>query len=146
MEHFDSFKDYFRFLGAKEFVYTDTKATFEYQQNLLEKTGRFLAYPIWHSGDFMIRNIRNPLFVTAIVAAGIALTTLLFYPSVFTGVLWGVGALKFPAYLITQSTILGVGLRTLGRLSNSQLMMSWDARQIEPLRVGSIILKNNNSL
>lgn len=137
---FSSAGEYFRFIGAKEFVNCDKGDTFDYPTNALEKIGNALSKPVLATTDLGLRNIRNPLVITAITIAVIALITLVFYPVTVAGVIafsiqpW---VLKLSFYLIAQITTLGIGLRALGRLNNNAIAVAWNAKTILPIQIGS---------
>jgi len=141
MKHFASCKDYFRFVTAREFADAQTNAPFAYSKSRLEKVGEVLASPLARPGDYVLKNIRNPLFITAAVIVGLMLTTLIFYPAVIPGLLAITSVLKAGAFALTQTALTGLCLRTLGRLNNSGLMAAWDSRQLQPVRLGAIILQ-----
>lgn len=141
MLHFNSFKHYLRFVFAKEFVYKETLEPFLCKHNRWAKIGDLLAKPTFQPGDFILKNIHNPLFITATVIASLALTTIVFYPGVIPGLFTLANSLKIVAYALTQSTILGVGIRTLGRLSNTELMNAWDKQLLIPVALGSVIVR-----
>lgn len=141
MKNFDSLKDYFRFALAREFVHRENCQSFSYKENFLEKIGGFTVKPLFHPSDYVLKNIRNPLFISATVIVGLALTTLVFYPALVPGLLTLTGALKFTGYLLTQSTIVGLGLRTLGRLHNDQLMTAWKHQLLLPINLGTEIIR-----
>jgi len=143
MKSFNSIRGYFQFALAREFVYQDSLSQFHYRQNKLEKVGAFLARPIFQPGDYLLKNIRSPLFITATVVAGIALTTLVFYPGVVPGLLGLANAIKLGVYAVTQSTIVGVCLRTLGRLNHRELMEAWAHQRITSVTLGSIVVQKN---
>lgn len=152
IDSFDSFRDYFRFVFAREFYRVDANQIpqdkFEYTRGNLEglgvtitKLGTFLA-------DGSLRNITNPIFITALGIAAIAMVTILFYPTQFVGAVGYVlpavhsikpWMLKFGLYLSLQSMTIGMIVRTLGRLRNDQLMQAWTRREIIPIPLGSII-------
>lgn len=46
---------------------------------------------------------------------------------------------KLALFAFIQFTILGVGIRALGRLNNSRLRNAWEANQIEALQIGSTL-------
>lgn len=142
MKYFDSLKSYFQFAAAREFVYKETCTPFSYLPNRLEKMGEILAKPLFHPADRFLKNIRNPLYITALVVGAIALTTLVFYPALFPGFVSLAYTIKFGAYVLTQSLILGFCLRTLGRLSHPHLMNAWTAGQLHPVTIGSVIVSN----
>lgn len=139
MKSFNSFRDYLRFTVAKQFVYKESGQPFEYRRSRLEKTGGVIASLIFRPGDYLLKNIRNPLFITAAVVVGIALTTLVFYPALFP-VFLSAGTLKLGAFLLTESTLVGLCLRTLGRLNNQELMLAWIKKELDPIAPGSIIV------
>lgn len=136
MIHFDSFKDYISFATARKFVSADGE-TFKPQTGR-EKIGGFLAYPILKPAHFCMKNIRNPLMIAALTVSALFLSTLLFYPATLSAILVAVPAIKLTAYLAVQTTIIGLCLRTLGRLGNKELMEKWDAGQLMPVGIGSL--------
>lgn len=141
MKDFDSFSGYLRFATAREFTYTDQKETsFKYTKNRCEKIGDALATPVMRPLDFTARNSRNPLLIAALTVVGIFLSTLIFYPAVFAGVFTEtvIVCLKAVAFTLTQTTILGLGLRTLGRLNNRELKDEWLKQRIIPQPLGSM--------
>lgn len=143
MKYFDTFKDYYRFATAREFVHKETCTSFPYRHNRMEKIGEVLVSPYFKPGDFILKNIRNPLFITAAVVMGLALTTLVFYPEVIPAIGLIALALKSWVYLLTQSAIAGLGLRTLGRLNNAELMSSWVNRKLQPVPMGAVIVRQD---
>lgn len=142
MEHFSGYADYLRFSLAKGFSSNEAAPyhSFRYAKNRCEKVGNWLAKPILHPIDFSLRNGRNPLFITALTVGAIFMTTLLFYPTVFAGIFTATLAanIKAMAFIATQSAITGLGLRTLGRLNNRELMEKWDQHCLIPQRIGSL--------
>lgn len=136
---FNSAGDYFRFIGAKEFRSVETGDIFSYDKNRMEKIGEALSKPLLSSLDMVTRNIRKPLFVTAVAIAVIVLLTLVFYPSTFTGVVGKVvqpWVIKFGCYVALQMTILGIGIRAIGRLQNETIIAAWNAKEIFALQIG----------
>lgn len=136
---FGSTGEYFRFIGAKEFRAIDNGEIFPYDKNILEKIGEGLSKPLLSSTDAVTRNIRKPLFVTAVATAVIVMLTLVFYPSTFAGVVgraiqpW---IIKFGCYLALQTTVLGVGIRAIGRLRNETIIAAWNEKRIFALQIG----------
>lgn len=141
MKHFDSYKSYFGFALAREYAYIDSCRPFSYNKSRMEKIGEFIASPLLKPGDYVLKNMRNPLFITAAVIIGLALTTLVFYPALIPGLLAFSAGLKGLVFLLTQSSIVGLCMRTLGRLNNTQLMTAWKNREIQIVRVGSMIVQ-----
>lgn len=156
IDKFDSYRQYAGFTFAREFFHRDSKEIFHYQKNVLEKAGGALTFVVLKPADKLILKIRSPLVVLSAVIIGIALTTILFYPAQSVAVALyifpplvktGPRVLKMGAFFLLQSTILGLGIRTLGRLSNPELMGMWERRGSDNLRMltsmqlGSEILK-----
>jgi len=137
---FSSTRDYFGFISCREFVSSDSGNSFSYSKNTLEKIGEAMCKPIFGTADIGLRNIRNPLVITAITITIIAAITLVFYPGTFAALStlaiqpWMV---KFGFYLISQTTVLGVGLRGLGRLNNDAVAAAWNAKTIIPIPIGA---------
>ena len=140
MKFFNSFNEYFQFALAREFVQRETYEPIPLRQNKVEKWGGFLIKPLVQPGDFALRNIRNPLFITAIVIISLALTTLIFYPALIPAFILS-DAVKLGLYVMTQSTIIGLCLRTLGRLNNQELIDAWTNKELVPVRIGSEIIR-----
>lgn len=143
MKFFDRFSDYLRFAGAREFTYRDQKDTsFKYTKNRCEKIGHALAKPVIGPLDFIGRNSRNPLLIAALTITAVFVATLIFYPSVIAIVFTAtvVVCLKAAAFTLTQAAIVGLCLRTLGRLNNQELMRKWAAHRLSPQSIGSLRL------
>lgn len=141
MDHFDTFSSYVRFTFARDFIKKDpSEISFHYTKNKWEKTGDFLTKPVLKPIDFSGRNSRNPFFITALTIAALFVATVLFYPAMVSGFLTipVVVGIKTALYTLTQITIVGLCLRTLGRLNNPVLMSEWDKHNLIPQRIGSI--------
>lgn len=144
IDKFDSYRQYAGFTFAREFFHRDTKQVYLYPKNILEKVGGALTFVVLKPADLLILKIRSPLVVLSSVIVGIALTTILFYPTQSIAmamylfpplVKTGPKLLRMGTFLLLQSTILGLGIRTLGRLSNPELMNMWDRRGNDNLRL-----------
>lgn len=142
MKHFNGFTDYLQFALAKEFIWNDgvSKTSFNFPKKKYEEIGNLLTKPILQPIDFSLRNGRNPLFIAAITVGAIFMTTLLFYPAVFSGIFTAtvIASIKAIAFTTTQLGIIGLGLRTLGRLDNQKLMKEWDQQNLLPQRIGAL--------
>ncbi len=144
---FQSWKDYFDFTLARKFVDTENQNDFQYPRNLAEKIGQVVSRPVIEPLSFATKNIRNPAFVLALSTSAIALTTIAFYPNQFMAVIsrtvpfvlktepWMV---KLGTYLSLEATIFGLGLRAFGRVSNQELLASWQERKIMAVRLGDV--------
>lgn len=150
--HFDSFNEYLRFVGAKYFWDRQNDVIFVAPKGYLERVGEVLTFPLIRPLDFALRNLQNPLFITALVIVGIVATSILFYPATFISVIGTVvpplllitpSVGKFTLYLLLQSTILGLFMRTWGRLNPSGgIMAAWNQRndlgerRLVPITIG----------
>lgn len=149
---FDSYKQYFQFAFAKEFRLQENYDPFVYPKSALERVGEGLAKPFTGFTDYSLKNIRNPLFITTLAMTAICAVTILFYPDrvvqwverfipmVLNVKPWMV---KAGFYTVIQSMILGLGLRTLGRLNNPSLWETWtlEPRKIIPISLGTEIVR-----
>lgn len=147
---FNSVRDYFRFVGAKEFWSTDEHPEKFEEKNLLERIGDICIYALHRPTDGILRNIKSPVFVvsTAIIASAGA--TYLFYPEWSSQVIvellpWSSkitpGMLKKIGFIFTQTTIFGYVLRSLGRLNNSQLRELWSQEALTPVFIGGEVIQ-----
>lgn len=146
---FSSCRNYFQFLFAKGFT-LDNKL-FAYSQNCLERAGSFLIAPTLGVADLTGQNIRNPLVSTAALIVAIAIVTICFYPVHFINAVGYVCPIllkitpqmaKGVVFALSQTTIVGVCLRALGRMTNRSLCIQWNARKIVPLPIGTSIEKS----
>ena len=135
MIHFDGIKDYIAFALARKFV-TNEGETFQ-SQTFQEKLGGYLVTPLLKPAHFCMKNIRNPLMIVALTLGALFVSTLLFYPATLSAIMLAVPVIKLTTYLTLQTTIVGLCLRTLGRLANRELMEAWDAHQLTPIGLGS---------
>lgn len=143
-----SLKSTWQFVTAKEFEARSIDQPFEHRLNLSEKGGHMLLHPTSKVFDHMGRNITNPLYVVAMVMMGVAMTTLLFYPSraiegvrkVFPFVRFLTpGVIRFSLYCATQITLLGMGTRTFGRFSNEELYERWKKQELYAIPLGAVL-------
>lgn len=145
---FDSCKDYFKFVWARDFYHLEQQKVIHYSPSRLEKAGRALLAPAFTPIDQLLRNIKNPLVITALTIMAIAIVTIAFYPAT---VITAVGTvlpfifniqpwmLKLTLFLAVELNILAIGMRTLGRLNNASLMQAWTRREIIPIMIGTQI-------
>lgn len=146
---FDSVKHCFQFIVAKDFYSHCQDQVFSYPKNWTEKVGNALLIPFTLPTDRALQNIKNPLVITTLALVAIALVTIAFYPVQFVNAVETVApfifkiqpyTLKFCAYMATQAIILGLGLRTLGRMNNPHLIGEWNPRKLIPLFLGTVIV------
>lgn len=149
---FESYKEYFQFVLAREYRDAHTNEKFEYPKSRLEILGDWLSKPAIGLTDRAILNIRNPLMITALAVVAIGITTLIFYPDQVVQHItrtipitkkiepW---MIKGVMYLIACTTIFGLGLRADQRLANLTLRNNWDQtpRKIVPISIGTVRVK-----
>ncbi len=76
--------------------------------------------------------------IIALTIAALFVATMIFYPSVIAGIFFISGAIiKLSLFALAQMTVLGVGLRTLGRLTNPKLMSEWEKGNLNTQAVGT---------
>ena len=146
LKHFDSLKDFGRFVFAKEYCLRETNEPFVYQKSFAEKIGDVFLIPTMRPRDLVLRNLNNPIFIMSMVILGIALTTIAFYPTQFALVASMVmpamiklspATIKFGLYIFTNMTIIGLFLRTWCRLNpEGELVKNWEKGNLRAVAVG----------
>lgn len=154
MNHtFNSCTDYYRFSGAKGFYEIKNQKEIAYPKHFLEKVGDRILSPTVVPIDRILQNIKNPLMIVALTVAAIAITTIAFYPEVIASAIGTLfpfllkvqpRMLKFAVFSVIEINILGLGLRTLGRLCNDDLMQAWTSKKIEAISIGTFIKVKGN--
>jgi|GEM_PF-1599197 len=149
---FNSFSEYWHFASAREFRDIDQHQRVIYAKTRLERLGDLLVYPFMKIVDHAMQNIRNPLVIISITLTAIVAVTILFYPEEFMRVIaraipmadqikpW---MIKAALYTALETTIVGIGLRTFGRLNPSgDLWRLWAPvpREIIPIVIGTQIV------
>lgn len=157
--HFDSTADYFHFVFAREFRTSDAEAKlFDGSVHpslsgrigvFLERVGGVLTAPILWTGDKLWQN--KPIFCIVITAILIAAISYAIFPA--ATVAWLVSIAPFLAkiapkipqaavFALGEATVLGVGLRALGRMSNIDLVKAWNNKEVFAVRFGSMDIYN----
>lgn len=137
---FNSAGEYWRFVGAKEFCLSANGKQFLYEKNYLERIGDALVRPILGTSDGLLQNIKRPLFIVAAAIVVIVILTLIFYPSKLTSLMvrsiepW---MIKFGLHIAFQVTILGLGIRAIGRMNNETVAKAWNTHKIIPIPIGA---------
>ena len=149
INYFSSIRDCFRFVSCREFWHqTVSEGPFSYEKSRAEKLGDLLIRPVFKNADSALKHIREPYMITALTLAALGTVTLVFYPEQCAEFLTDtipIGAVvkpwmvKFGVYLGTEATILGIGMRTIGRLSNLDLMSAWREKRVFPVPIGTIV-------
>lgn len=103
--------------------------------NRAEQMGNLLSWFAYEFKAFIAKIVCDPRFVTVCFTLfSMVIAALLFYPTDTWHILskvggWGLGHInwaycRFSLWILSEITILGVGLRAFGRFSNRQLMES----------------------
>ena len=149
MNYFHTIRDFVNFATAREF-WNDKmdEGIFAYEKNKAEQVGEFLIRPIVRPLDSTFKRIREPYMITALTIASISSVTLVFYPEECVEKIkyafplisflqpWIV---KLAVFAGTEAIILGFGTRTIGRLSQSDLMTAWNSKSIVAIPLGAVI-------
>lgn len=144
---FDSVRDYFSFIGAKKFHYAD-QPTKEFATSSLEKYSQKVLSPFLYPIDKLCENINQPILLVAANIIGVAATTVFFYPDLsFKTVQMACSPffelepwmLKFGTYLLSETAITGLMVRSFARLNQADLMQAWKNREVVPIHFGTKI-------
>jgi hypothetical protein len=123
------FRNHFQFALRKE----ASQIRREIPINRVEEFGNLLSWFIYEFRKMAARFLCDPRNITIFFTLFfMALTSLLFYPSItwriieqtFTSITGHIEwkYVRFGLWLISEITILGLGVRAFGRFSNAQLM------------------------
>jgi hypothetical protein len=135
----------FAFAYAKGFRDIRTQEEHQWKKNRLELIGSALRWGVGNLADILLKEIKNPTTIVGLTSLALLGVTIVFYPStvlvvtakVFPLVLkikpW---MLKMALYILAQTTIAGIGIRTYGRLSNRQLVHDWKQGYLESIYIG----------
>ena len=150
---FQSFVEYSQFIWAREFRDVHNHERVIYAKTRLERLGDFMVRPVLGIGDYAMRNIRNPLMILTVTLTAILGVTILFYPAELLNTVarfiplakqvkpW---MIKAGLFSVLQFTILGLGVRTLGRLDpGGELWRLWNQmpRRVMPIWLGTQIVR-----
>lgn len=138
-------KKLFAFAYAKGFRNIETHKDFLWKKNRAEHFGTALRWGVGHVADVLLKEIKNPIMIVGLTSLALLGVTIAFYP----GTLLAVTAKVFPIafkvkpwmvkmalYILVQTTIAGVGIRTFGRLSNETLVREWDSGRLRAIHLG----------
>jgi hypothetical protein len=144
---FDSWKGFGSFALAREFGDQKTKNIYLSHSTRLEEIGDALSSVVMKPIDAVMRGFRNPLVIVALTVSLIFIASLVFYPVQAMAAacrilpfLKHVNAAHVKAALfgVSQAVILGLGLRTVGRLSNDDLKDKVRNGRVFPIPVGAV--------
>jgi hypothetical protein len=143
---FPSWKNYFSFAFASDFIATQESFVLHRQKNWGEALGEIISKPVLGPINFLVREIKNPLVILSITVSLVAAATLVFYPAQCIAaattlfpflVQMRPWMIKIAVFTCVESTILAVGLRALGRMCNKELHRAWLAHEIIPIHLGA---------
>lgn len=125
----EKFRNHIRFALHKEARHLREKV----QINRVEQLGNILAWLAYGFPNILRNIVKDPRFLTVIFTIlCMTLTALLFYPLLTWEILgdgfrwvrshinWGI--VRFSLFIISEITVLGLGVRAFGRFSNRELM------------------------
>lgn len=139
-----SFFEYTKFIMAKEFRYSDNLQN-KYPPSKIESISNSLLAPLKFCVDGALKNIYKPAFIAAINVVGIGIITTLIYPDqTFSIIQTGCSPffdlnpamLKFGVYLISESVITLLMVRSLSRLNQTELLTLWKEKTVVPIQLG----------
>ncbi len=149
MNYFHTIRDFVNFATAREFWNDNmNEGVFAYEKNKAEQIGELLIRPIVKPIDSTFKRIREPYMITALTIAAISCVTLVFYPEACAEKIRYVFPLisflqpwivKLAVFAGTEAIIFGFGTRTIGRLSQSDLMTAWNSKSIVAIPLGAVI-------
>lgn len=149
---FNSWQDYSRFALAREFIEHGTGRAYKPQSNLATKGGSILTAPLLGTMDKALAQFRNPPMIAALTCTALAATAFVFYPASSFAIATALfpflrhvtaNHLHFALFALMQMTIAGLGLRTLGRLEDKELLAAFQQKRIEPVPIGAIFIEKS---
>jgi hypothetical protein len=138
-------RNFFSFAMAKEFRDVHTGVEFHVEKNRIERLGDALRWDVGNAADFLLREIKNPIMIVSLTALALLAVSIAFYPAATLAATANVlpivvyikpWMVKFALYIVVQKTLMGVGVRTYGRLCNAQLMNAWHEGSIRAAHIG----------
>ena len=109
--------------------------------NLIEKIGDKLSWFVYDFKDFVLKYFFDPRVITVcFTTIAMILTALLFYPSTTWDIIsdsfqWIMDHVnweyvRFCLWLVSEMTVLGIGMRAFGRFSNQELVKHYDQQSL----------------
>lgn len=141
---FHSVRDYFSFIGAKKFYYTQ-QLDKEFTPSRLERYSQKVLAPFLYPVDKLCENINQPILLAVANVVGVAATTVFFYPNhSFQAIQTACSPffelepwmLKFGTYVMAETAITSLMVRTFARLNQTDLLQAWKNREVVPLHFG----------
>jgi hypothetical protein len=144
---FDSWHSYSSFCFAREFADRQTGDVVERRMTRLEKIGHYLAAALSAPLDAVLREFRNPLVIVALTVSMLFIASIVFYPVQAMALACRILPFlrhvrpwhaKAALYALSQTVLLGLGLRSVGRLSDPNLMSAYLQKKIMPIPIGAV--------
>ncbi len=144
---FDSFRDFAVFALAREFSGDEPAKPDPQQSNWLICSGETLTKATLLPLDFALRQLKNPSMAVVFTIAALVAASVFFYPLQTAAAVqlicpwarhiarWQIRLLGYSAI---QLGILGLGIRTLGRLNDPKLMEAYRLKTVAPISIGSV--------
>lgn len=147
-----SFFEYTKFIMAKEFRYRENLQE-RYPPSKLESVSNSLLAPLKFCVDGALKNVYKPAFIATINVIGIGVITTLIYPDQTFGIIQtgcspffnlNPAILKLGVYLISESVITLLMLRSFSRLNQTELLTLWEQKAVIPIQLGMQIVPPRN--
>lgn len=144
---FETNRDYFQFVFAREFRYKGDLSLYPEEPRLLQRLGGALSAPILGISNFLLQNLNNPLLIIAVTIVAIAAVSICFYPAATVAFIGFIAPpllkitpamIKFALFTVVELTILGLGIRAIGRMNQPKLVELWNQRQLVAIQIGAI--------
>lgn len=142
-----SFFEYTKFVMAKEFRYSDNIQN-RYPPSKLESASNYILAPLKYCVDGALKNVYKPAFIAAINVVGIGVITTLIYPDQTFGIIQAgcspffnlnPSMLKLGVYLISESVLTLMFLRSMSRLNQTELRILWKEKAVIPIQLGMVV-------
>ena len=135
-------KKHFQFVVAKNFQNKDG-SSFLYSLSLCERLGKILLVPFTFPLEFLLSFFSWQIVLMIITMTALVMASIFYYPDQIAKVIsWIVPLIsreqaKFLCYLWIQCYLIGMLLRTLGRLSNPVLKNAWISGNLQAILPGA---------
>lgn len=140
------FVNHVSFALAKEYRLVEAQNTHVYAQSRLEQIGACLIKPLEKVVDWAFKDLTNPATVIALTTAASVAVAAAYYPEELLSVFPAMRHItpeniRLLGFCCTEVSILGAGLRALGRFSNKELYASWLDGRVKVIHVGDQLVE-----
>jgi hypothetical protein len=142
---FNSWSHYFSFALARQFIPAPGQRL-EHEENCVEKVGGSMAALVIKPLDCFLQKITHPVVLLALTVAALGCVSIAFYPvytlqvatTIFPFLKYITAAhIHAALFIILQTSIGGLGVRTLGRLHNQPLLTAYQRATLVALPIGA---------